>query len=82
MHVQIFLSVPFGTGKLMSGTPYRKISLKQLMLETLRGVCIRCSLRILYRTRIFMFFVLSSCSWMSYIGHIVYIYFSHIIDLN
>ena len=82
MHVQIFLSIRFGTDTLMSGTPYRKISLKQSMLATLRGVCIRCSLRILYRTRMFMFYVLSSCSWMSYIGYIVYIYFSYIIGLN
>ena len=41
MHVQKFLSIPFGTGKLMSRTPYRKISSKQSMLATLKGVCIR-----------------------------------------
>ena len=66
MHVQIFLTIPFGTGTLMTGIPYRKISLKhQSMLATSRGICIRCSLRILYRTRMFMFYVLS---WMFYIA--------------
>ena len=65
MHVQIFLSIPFGTGTSMSGIPYRKISLKQSMLAALRGVCIRCSLRILYRTWMSMFYVLSSCSSVS-----------------
>ena len=61
MHVQIFFSIPFGAGTLMSLTPYRKISLKQPMLTTVTGVCIRWSLRILYRTTMFMFYVLS---WM------------------
>ena len=56
MLVQIFLSILFGIGTLMSGIPYRKISLKQSVLVISRGVCIRCSLRILYRTRKFMSF--------------------------
>ena len=55
MHVQIFLSILFGIGILMSGIPYRKIWLKQSVLVISRGVCIKCSLRILYRTRMFMF---------------------------
>ena len=52
MHVQISLSIPSGIGTLMSEIPYRNMSFRQSMFVTLRGVCISCSLGILYRTRI------------------------------
>ena len=65
----------FGIGTLMSGIPYRKMSLKHSLLATLRGVCITSSLGILHRTR--FFFVLYSFLDVLYCPYSLYLLILH-----